>query len=113
QLVEVIDEGQPLLVPDRRQSCHAATAKRLVSRAARFVLLVWRRCRGGALRRHGGLSAGRQLRPCGRLVVILVAPATADRVLELAHSTAQLTTQLRQALGTEDDQQDDKDQQQL
>src|SRR5215210_6726247 len=96
--------------PSRRGS--RTTAIACPARRLWRVVALDRR-RGGSCRRGGGLGGRRgQLdRPRRHLLVVVV--LAGDRVLELAHPFAHRAADLRQALGAEDEEQHDREDDQL
>ena len=108
QLVEVLDEGQPCIMLDRLCGLDAGGHG---GRGGRRSAGSGARGRAGrCLVGRGGGLVGLGLRQLRRLVVlVLVLVGARDGLLELAHAGPQLLAEPGQALGPEDDQDDQQD----
>src|SRR5579875_3112743 len=105
QLVEMIDDAQPVLMTDWPQALgHRAATSELLGAALGVAL--GRRRRLGVLRL---LGAGHGLGLRERLLRLLFLVLAGDSLLELAHAVAETTPELRQLLRADDQQQDNED----
>ena len=108
QLVEVLDEGEPVLVGDGLEPGH--------SRPPQLRLSATTSPSTGSAASPSPLAGGFARSSSGTLSsvsvsVVLVLVVAADRAAELADPLAQRAAQLRQALGPEHDERDDQDDQ--
>ena len=119
ELVEVLDEAQAILMPDRPQcrghdrllpgALGARTLGDDLAVDGRGVLVR-------APQRSVGLAAGGRASSSPRAVVVIVvvvAGLAGDRVLELAHARAERPSETGQALRPEDHENDHQDDEQL